>query len=139
MTRSVASAAPRFKNGSRATSPLMMAAARSSPLVRRNTSRAKAASSKAPTMAAVAYTGLNPLTGIETTKASHKMVFSTSAEPIPWTASARAASLPVTPSLVSRRYPRPSPPAVPPGSTWLTASVDRSILQILEKRLARGW
>ena len=66
------------------------------------------------------------------------MAFSTNAEPIPWTASARPASLPLMPSVVSRRYPRPSPPAVPPGRTWLTASVESSILQILEKRLDRA-
>ena len=61
------------------------------------------------------------------------MALSTTADPMPWVARAKPASAPLTPFEVNRRYPRPVPPAVPPGMTWLTARVDRSMRNTLEK------
>ena len=56
-----------------------------------------------PTTAASPYSGLTPRIGIETTSPSQKMMFSTTAEPMPAVASANPASGPLIPESVSRR------------------------------------
>ncbi len=66
------------------------------------------------------------------TSAIQSMALSTAAEPMPWVARAKPASAPLTPFEVSKRYARPVPPAVPPGITWLTARLDRSMRSTLK-------
>ena len=62
-----------------------------------------AASSTAPTRATVTYTLLKPWSGIEITSATQSIAFRTTAEPIPWVASAKPASVPLTPFRVKSR------------------------------------
>ena len=51
-------------------------------------------------------------------------MLSTTAEPKPWVAITKAASVPRSPFLVSRRNPSAPPAAEPPGTVWLMASVE---------------
>ena len=64
---------------------------------------------------------------MDTSNPTQSRRFSTTAEPMPWAAKAKAASVPDSPNLVSSRNPSAPPTAAPPGTTWLTARVDRLI------------
>jgi len=69
----------------------------------------------------------NPWVTRKPTSAHQKMPLSTTAEPMPWVPRANPVSAPDTPDWVSNRYPSAAPGAVPPGETWLRASVERLI------------
>ena len=73
-----------------------------------------------PKIAPVTYAGRNPYNGMDTNSASKKMTLSATAEISPVAASANPASLPATPLVVSSRYPRAAPAALPPGTTLLS-------------------
>ena len=87
-------------------------------------------------IAAVAYTGWNPVSGIEMTSPSHSRTLSTTAEPRDWVAMANVACDGSAPSVVSSRYWSTPPAAAPPGTTWLTASDDNT-MRNMRHRLGR--
>ena len=78
-----------------------MRAARGPPRVKPTTRAAIAASRIAPTMATVPYSGRNPATGMEITRASHSSTFSTTVEPMPLVAIITPTSVPSSPSEVN--------------------------------------
>src|SRR4029453_15739100 len=80
-----------------------------------------------PIRAAVAYRGLYEPPMMEPSRPTQSSRLRITAEPIPWAAMAKAASVSDRPKRVSSPNPRAPPTAAPPGTTWLTARVDRLI------------